>query len=445
MKNLAKIRFAVSALVLTAGPVCYGQAIPAGTSAMSPTTGLNLSSLDGIVHYAVSGSEVINFGYYGQGQVTNSSAISGDVSYTAKSQVHPFSFLFAGGIVLPNSSGQSTSYYSSAAVSQGLITRSWVFNVSDSVSFLPQSPSVGLSGIPGVGDLGAVPVQGPIDGPAGGILSTSGNRIANSLTGSAERQINHNTSISGSGSWSFLDLLEGSNGFDSSTVSGSVAANRRLNARSSLSLSAGYSTFDYGNNGTGQGGTAAPSINNKSLSLSYQRTLSRRLSLSLSAGPQWVSSSNSALVPSSLSAGVSAGLSYSRGLTGSSLSYSRGINPGSGVLPGSESQNVAASIGHTYGKKWMTSASASYGHSDGLARIAVLQSLVDVHEVFDTVVGGVQVTRGFGPHISGYASYSISHQSSKNSLPGLNAFDGTSQSLGFGVSYSPRSTRLGQF
>jgi hypothetical protein len=179
--------------------------------------------------------------------------------------------------------------------------------------------------------------------------------------------------------------------------------------------------------------------------LSYQRTLSRRLSLSVSIGPQWVSSSNSSLVPSSLSAGGSAGLSYSRGLTGASLSYSRGINAGTGVLPGAESQNLAASIGHTYGKKWMTSASASYGHSDGLARFAVQGSVVDVNEVFDTVVGGLQLTRGFGPHFSGFASYSIAHQSNKNSIPGLNAFDGTSQSIGFGVSFAPRSTRVGQF
>ncbi len=443
MKNLTKIRFAVSVLVLTAGSICYGQALPTASSPMSPTTGLNLSSLDGILHYAVSGSEVINFGYFGQGQVTNSSVISGDVAYTAKSQVRPFSLLFAGGVVLPNQSEQSTTYFSSAAVSQGLVTRSWVFNISDSVSFLPQSPTVGLSGIPGVGDLGATPVQGPIDGPAGGILSNSGNRIANSLSGSAERQISHNMSISGGGSWSFLHLLEGNDGFDSSTVSASLAANRRLNARSSLSLSGGYSTFDYGNNGGG--GTAPPTIQNESISLSYQRTLSRRLSLSVSIGPQWVSSSNSSLVPSSLSAGGSAGLSYSRGLTGASLSYSRGINAGTGVLPGAESQNLAASIGHTYGKKWMTSASASYGHSDGLARFAVQGSVVDVNEVFDTVVGGLQLTRGFGPHFSGFASYSIAHQSNKNSIPGLNAFDGTSQSIGFGVSFAPRSTRVGQF
>ena len=54
------------------------------------------------------------------------------------------------------------------SVSQGYIARNWVFNISDSFSFLPQSPTTGLSGIAGVGDLGSTPVQGPWKGRLGG-------------------------------------------------------------------------------------------------------------------------------------------------------------------------------------------------------------------------------------------------------------------------------------
>ena len=54
-------------------------------------SGPNLPSLDGVLHYAVSASEVIQFGYYGSGEVTNSTVLSGDVAYTAKSELRPFS------------------------------------------------------------------------------------------------------------------------------------------------------------------------------------------------------------------------------------------------------------------------------------------------------------------------------------------------------------------
>jgi hypothetical protein len=444
-----KIRSAVSALVLTASAISYGQAIPAGVpaggSSMSPSgSGPNLSSLDGVLHYAVSASEVVQFGYYGSGDVTNSSALSGDVAYSAKSTERPFNLLFAGGIILPNQSGQGTSYFSSASVSQGLVTRSWVFNVSDSVSFLPQSPTVGLSGIAGVGDLGGTPVGGPGEGPAGGIFSNAGNRIANSLGGSAERQITHDTSISGAGSWSILHFLDNNNGLDSTQVTGTVAVNRRLNGRSSVSVNAVYSTYDYSGP---QSELSQPSIETRGLNLAYTRTLSRRLSMSVSAGPQWASSSNSALVPASLNAAASASLSYQRGMTNASLSYSRGINAGSGVLPGAESDSIAAAVGHTFGRNWVASLTTAYTHSAGLTQLSTGTSIVPVNAVFNTTYGGAQLTRGFGQHFSGYVSYTAQNQSSNYSLSlaGQNALNGTSQTFGVGVTYTPRSTRLGQF
>ncbi len=43
--------------------------------------------LDGVLHYSMSASEVVQFGYYGPGEVTHSTiALSGDVAYTAKSE-----------------------------------------------------------------------------------------------------------------------------------------------------------------------------------------------------------------------------------------------------------------------------------------------------------------------------------------------------------------------
>ena len=173
MKDIMKFRLAASALLLMMGPLSYGQAVPAGGTAMtSGSGGPNSPSLDGIVHYALSASEIIQLGYYGPGDVTHSTVLSGDVAYQAKSTVLPFNLLFAGGVILGNQSGQGTTYFTNASVSQGYVTRDWSFNISDSFSFLPQSPTTGLSGIAGVGDLGSTPVQGPAEGPAGGIFST---------------------------------------------------------------------------------------------------------------------------------------------------------------------------------------------------------------------------------------------------------------------------------
>ena len=161
-------------------------------------------------------------------------------------------------------------------------------------------------------------------------LRQPGCQLDNWKCRAADRQ---ETSISGSGSWSIFHFL-GDNAssvglLDTSMVSGMVAVNRRLDARSSVSVDADYATFSYSGSSTG---LTPPDIETRGVNLSYQRLLSRTLSVNVSGGPQWVSSSNSTLIPSDVNAAVSAGLSYSRGLTSASIGYSRGVSAGSGVL-----------------------------------------------------------------------------------------------------------------
>jgi hypothetical protein len=451
MRNVMKIRIAIFALLVTVSSISQGQAVPTATTSMVPgSSSLSFYPLDGVFHYALSASEIAQFGYYGPSQATYSTVFSGNAAYTAKSEVRPFGMIFAGGVSLSNQSNQGTTSFWNVTASQGYVTRSWIFNISDSFNFLPQSPTTGLSGIAGVGDLGAIPVTGPVTGPAGGVLSDAGNRIGNSLSGSVERQLDHATSISGNGSWSVLTYLgQGANtgAINNSQVSATVGLNRRLDARSSVSLNAAYSTFSYSN----QGGTASayPDVETRSLNVSYSRLLSRSFSVSASAGPQWVSSSNSTLIPSNTNVAGSAGLTYSRGLTNAAVGYSRGVNGGSGVLPGALSDTITASLGHSYGRDWVASINAAYTHTAGLTQLLNGAPSAPTNLVYDTVFGGAQVTRRISPHWSAYFSYEAQNQSNNFSAPGQsvpqNALNGTSQTFGIGITFSPRSTRLGQF
>ena len=167
--------------------------------------------------------------------------------------------------------------------------------------------------------------------------------------------------------------------------------------------------------------------------------------MSISAGPQWVSSSNSTLIPSSLNASAAASLSYSRGFTNVGVSYSHGVNAGSGVLPGALSDTISGSVGRTFGRKWVASLAGGYSHSSGLTELFNQGSIVATNAVYDSVYGGAQLTRGFGTHFSGFLSYTAQNQTSSSALAGQNAFNGTAQTFGIGISYTPRSTRLGQF
>src|ERR1700761_8800051 len=203
MKEGMKIQVLIPVLLLSMGAsIAQGQALPTAESSMASNLGPNLPNLDGVFHYSLSASEVIQFGYYGSGNTTNATDFSGNAAYTSPNTTRPFSMLFSGGVAIADQSAGGTQSFWSISASQGYVTRHWIFNISDSFSFLPQSPTTGLSGIAGVGDLGIAPIQGPSEGPAGGVLSVSGNRVANGLSGSVERQITPATSISGVGSWS---------------------------------------------------------------------------------------------------------------------------------------------------------------------------------------------------------------------------------------------------
>lgn len=438
-----KIWVAVSALLLGVGSQSYGQAVPSANTSIS-STGSNPNSppLDGVLHYALSASEIVEFGFSNPSATYSSTALSGDVAYTAKSETMPFSMVLSGGLVLSNGSGQGTTSFWNVGVTQGLISRHWALNLSDSFSFLPQSPTTGLSGIPGVGDLGAVPVQGPAQGPGGGILTFSGDRVINQLSGSAERQLSPATSISGVGSWSIIHYFDENSGLDSSGVSGSLALNRRLDARSSASVNGVYTTYNYSNTGSTSPYT---DFQTEGINLSYQRLMSRRVSISLSGGPLWISSGDSSQIPSRLSAAGSASMTYTRGFTTGSVGFNRSANAGSGVIPGAISDSFSGNLAHTFGRKWVASADVGYSHSTGLTELFVESSPIAVNEVYNTVFGGVQVTRGFTPNLSGYASFTVLNQSSNYSLATQNVVNGTSQIFGVGITFTPRSTRLGQF
>jgi hypothetical protein len=450
MKEVMKNRIVVSALFLisTMSSIAYGQAVPAGVATVD--TSPNPFAPDGVLHYALSASEIVQFGYFGAGEVTSSTVLSGDVAYTSKSMAHPFGLVGAVGVLLPNRSGQGVTTYEHVSASQGYVTRNWVFNVTDTFSFLPQSPTTGLSGVAGVGDVGVIPTPVPGEGP-GGVLTVSGNRIGNTVDGSVERQITPETSISGSGSWTTLQFVDPrAGGLNYSDISGVVAVNHRFDPRTTASVDAVYSVFDY--SGT-LAGVTQPNFQSRGINLSYQRLLSRTLSVSASIGPLWVSSSNSALIPSSLDVAGSGSLTYSRRFTHASLFYSRHVNGGSGVLPGALSDVAGFEVARSYGRDWVVSLPVSYSHSAGLTDLKGLNSLqgnptsttTPVHEVYETVYGSVQVRRRINTNLSGYLSYTVQNQSTNYSLGAQNALRGTSQTIGIGISFSPRSTGLGQF
>jgi hypothetical protein len=432
-------------MMLFASAVSYGQAVP--TAEASPGSGPSLSWIDGTLHYSLGASQLIQDGLYNAGNVSYATNLSGSAGYASMSKDAPFSMLYAGGVMFNGGSGLGTTTYQNIAASQGLIRGRWILNVSNSFSFLPQSPTTGYSGISGVGDLGTTPISGPSQGPAGGVLTFAANRISNTLSGSVERRLTGSTSVSGSGSWSILHFLDEQAGLNTTQISGQVGLNHRIDARNSVGANAAYSTYSTDENiFFSQVGSS--SFQTRGLNFTYSRLWTRALSMDVSVGPQWINSSAGTVLQNQVNVAASAGLNYTRKQTSMGVHYSRGVNGGSGVQTGALSDNVTASVGRPLAHNWMGSVSGSFAHTSQLLYVPPVAGETipaGANVSYKTFFGGAQLTRALGRTWSCFLSYSAQDQSVNNTIVGQNAFSGFSQTFGFGITFAPRSTRLGEF
>jgi hypothetical protein len=239
--------------------------------------------------------------------------------------------------------------------------------------------------------------------------------------------------------------MDKNNGLDTSMTTGQAGINHQINLRSSVSLSAVYSTFDLTNvlNLFPPGFPAGEiTYQTKGVNLAYTRLWTRSLSTDVSAGPMWIQTSAAQLIPNRLNFYLSGGANYNRRLSNYSVRYMHGVNGGSGVQPGALSDTVSLTAGRTFNARWVGSASLVYTRTSGLLAISPGNS---VDSITNTEYGVLQLTHGFSRTLSGYASYTLQNQSFNQGVLVPNAFNGMSHIFAIGISWTPRATRLGEF
>jgi opacity protein-like surface antigen len=419
-------------MLLALGSLAQAQDVPA-TEISTPTFGFSLPSVEGTLTYSLSAAESFETGYTGGG-VDHTTSLSGSLGYLSSSPDKPFSLVYSGGYLNSSIPGYPTSStFQNLAASQVVTTKNWNFVVDDAVSYLPESPTTGLSGIPGVGDIGVEPVTIG-DEPTQSILTNYATRVGNGLNGGATRKINGDFSINGSASWQILHF-SGNEGIDSMQETGSVGPTYRIDARSSASANV---TYSYTNDK--YVGNSYP-FESEGVTFQYQRQMSRFFSVNVTAGPQrtFGSGSTASLIPSQITVVGNAGLSYNRRGTNASVSYSRATNSGSGVLYGALTDTIVGTVRRQFSRNWQGALTASYSKSTALAQIAGFD------QSYQGTYGGGQVSRRLGRSFSGYFSYTAVTQTENNAGASQAAFSGLSQVFAVGVTYSPGAQHLGHF
>lgn len=396
----------------------------ASVSNTMPSTdfGFNLPTHLGTLSYALSGSELVGTGY-GNGSFSSTTVASGDLAYLSKSEKDPFSLVYSGGYLFSNVPGSpSSSTFQNVAASQVFRTRSWVYVVSDSFSYLPQSPTTGLSGIAGVGDVGVFPVQGI--GPSQDILTDYARRIGNGVEGSATWQLTPSFDLEGSVGDNILHFLGPNNELNSNDINASVGPSYRIDARNQIGLDAYYSHVVYPNDPLFK-------IESKGATVSYTRAWSRRLSTTFAGGPEITHGYTFGPLPSRIDFAGNATVTYATRTTGFYANYVRGINAGSGVLYGALSDTVTVGMNRPINRDW------SLGINGGYSRSAELVSS-GLAPTYKSGFGGIQISRRISESLSAYGSYTGIDQSDDNQPGSTNAFNGLNQTISVGITFAPQ-------
>jgi hypothetical protein len=430
-----KVSFAskVAASVLLAAGVVSSAAAQAIPPVVQNSTGFNLPRFGGQVTYAITASQLLQFGYNGGNQNVYSTNIGGNVGYLSNSERHPFSLIYSGGFLGSESSNlQPNTTYQDLAISQVLRNRHNTFIAADTVSYLPQSPVSGLSGIPGVGDLGISPVQvGGIATP--GILTNEATRVTNIVSVTDSQDITGRTSIQGTGAFALERFLgnitpAGNNFFDNNSETASVGLNHKFTKKDTLGVSYVWERFTY------LGSTYT--FNANGVNLEYIHNFSPRMVLDASVGPQW--NGSPLFTTTSLNLAVAANLTYTAERSSMSVGYSRGTNNGSGIVQGALVDSVSVVGRHNFTRDLTGAVSASYSHSRSL------DNLIFTPFNINSLIVGAQASRGIGRSLSVYGSYTLERQTSANYLANTIAFNGLEHIVGFGITYSPKSRHFGR-
>lgn len=417
------------------------QALPAA-QASPVSTGFSLPLTSGSLSYALSASESLNWGFYSNSTQTESSNVNGDLAFISRSKRDPFSAILSGGHAF-GTGGQPSYDFVSGGLSQVIAVKRWTYVLSDSVSYLPQTPAIGFSGIAGLGDIGVSPVilglipTSVIAPPTQGVLTNYASRVDNSASGSLSRSLTGKTTLNGSAAYIISRYTQNStqnSGLDSNAISAGGGITHAYSPRTSLGGNYSYSDYSFLGN---TNGIPAPDFKSQTFDVNWTHQFTRKLALTAAAGPQWTTEELGTR-SASLGVFVNAGASYRGERTQSTLSFVRSTNAGSGVIGGGLSNSVTYSGMRKLGLFWAGALTASYADTSSLP-----SPLVPAYQ-FHTAAVGAQVSRALPHNLSVFGSYSLQNQSDHGPfLTLLNAFSGRYQTLGFGITYSPMPIHLG--
>lgn len=392
-----------------AQPQSAAQAQP-DTHVLSSGETLGLGSLRGLRRIFDPALQFSEFGETGlvpvPGQTTAVSNLGGSLDMDQRWGPYHLAASYNGAetIYEPSYYGMHYVPYHDLSIAPEIVLGRWTFRLRDSAQY---SWGIGFGGLFAGG-----PAQGAqnssLNSPLNSIqpsLASNGTiqtglarQLNNTALGEADYAFSRRTTLTFVGSYGLLHFFDP--GYISSqNFDGRIGYTYALSSKNSIAV-----TYDD-NRMTFTG--ASSGLQTDLLQMAFGRKIAGRLAFQAGVGPQLMRFENSGLSNvRQLSWSASSSLIYQEARTGYSLSYFRGVTPGSGVFFGSQGQTITGTATREFTRFWSASVNGGYSINNNLVPTGVFASR------FDDWFAGASLNRQMGRQIRLSLSYGFQQQTS---------------------------------
>jgi hypothetical protein len=338
---------------------------------------------------------------------------------------------YSGGGVITTQQNPETGengWFQQFSVAQNINLNRWKIQWLDYFSYLPESQfgfGVG-TGLASPGVNGMTGSLGPgIPGltlslvPNQSVYSATGPRYSNTFGTQVTYLFSPRVSVTMAGAYELLNYTQPGN-VSSTTPIGIFGLNYALNKTDSIGVSYVFEAYHF------EGEPQA--LGSQSAVFTYSRKVTKKVALSLFAGPQ-ITSYRVPVGNQTSNVGVYAGASLTYAFERSSISASffHGTSAGSGVLVGADSNVATIGYNRKLGRVW--TGTLNFGYSNNASIAVAGAPTTGAASTYNDVFGGGSISRPFGRNVQLSAAYTANHESTGGTCTGANCGFGYTQNV----------------
>jgi hypothetical protein len=375
---------------------------------------------------------------------------------------------FYAGPKFTTATGRATQVHTFAA-NQRILWRTGQLAIRDSFDYLPEG-TFGFSSYGGAGSFGSA-IGGGVSGVgagtglggglAGGTAGGLGSiaygsigyqpRIDNSAVVDVVQGLSPRSTVTLAGGYNFTDYLNKSSApfpiINSQETTGQVGFNRLLNRRDQVGVQYAFQEFHFPSAGSG-------SVQAHVWDALYGHRISGKLNFTVAGGPQFVILHNAPInlggiflaVPDTKTVSANASVTFAYTVssrTSAQIVFQRYVTPGSGFYAGANTNATRLSVGHLFGRHWVTTTDAGYSHNTNLQKATSTSTAGVPSHSYQFWYAGTSLQRQLGKQFSAFVTYQFNDMGlSSCTTTGVCTQSARRHTGMVGINWHPRPIRL---